>query len=115
MGAHFRLPLRACPWDEIRSLVQSAGLTVYLAAAGDGLPFTQADFRQPLALVVGGEAEGAGSEAQALAHQRIRIPMPGGIESLNAAAAAAILLFEVVRQRQTGPAKLLQINDEKTN
>jgi TrmH family RNA methyltransferase len=92
--------VRTCPWDEIRRLVQAAGLRVYLAAAGDGLPYTQADFRSPLVLVVGGEAEGAGSEARALAHQRVSIPMPGGIESLNAAAAAAILLFEVVRQRK---------------
>jgi TrmH family RNA methyltransferase len=103
MGAHFRLPVHACPWDEIRRLVQDSGLSVYLAAAGDGLPYTQADFRGPLALVIGGEAEGAGSEAQALAHQRVSIPMPGGVESLNAAAAAAILLFEVVRQRKEKP------------
>jgi TrmH family RNA methyltransferase len=100
MGAHFRLPVRACPWDEIGRLIQALGLRVYLAAAGDGLPYTQAEFRLPLALVVGGEAQGAGSEALALAHQRVTISMPGGMESLNAAAAAAILLFEVVRQRK---------------
>jgi TrmH family RNA methyltransferase len=100
MGAHFRLPLRVCAWDEIGRLVRAAGLCVYLAAASEGLPYTQADFRQPVALVVGGEARGAGREALALAHQRVNIPMPGGAESLNAAAAAAILLFEVVRQRK---------------
>ena len=53
-----------------------------------------------LALIVGGEAAGAGPEAQALADARIYIPMPGGSESLNAGMAASILLFEAARQRR---------------
>lgn len=99
MGAHFRLPLYALAWEEIHALLDKASLRVYLADAGQGVTYTTADFRLPLALIVGGEAEGAGVDAGSLAHERVRIPMPGGSESLNAAAAAAILLFEVVRQR----------------
>jgi TrmH family RNA methyltransferase len=52
-----------------------------------------------LALIVGGEAEGASDEAQSLSDLRVHISMPGKSESLNAAIAAAILMFEVVRQR----------------
>jgi TrmH family RNA methyltransferase len=52
-----------------------------------------------LALIVGGEAEGASNPARVLANSVINIPMPGKIESLNAGVAGAILMFEVVRQR----------------
>lgn len=100
MGAHFRLPLVAASWQEIDELLAQAGVRVFLAAAGQGIPYTQADFRAPLALVVGGEAEGAGEYARQRAHHEVHIPMPGGVESLNAAVAAAVLMFEVVRQRQ---------------
>jgi TrmH family RNA methyltransferase len=99
MGAHFRLPLLSLGWEEIRAHIRRAGLRVFLASAGQGTVCWQADFQRPLALIVGGEAEGAGSEAQALADEQVQIPMPGRLESLNAAAAAAILLFDVLRQR----------------
>jgi TrmH family RNA methyltransferase len=99
MGAHFRLPLRSLSWEEIANHLSKESLRVYLAEAGEGILYSQADFSRPLALIVGGEASGAGPFAGGLAHERVRIPMPGGMESLNAAAAAAILLFEVVRQR----------------
>jgi TrmH family RNA methyltransferase len=98
MGAHFRLPLMIVGWQEIGGLLEQSGVSVFLAAAGQGLPYTQADFRTPLAIVVGGEAVGAGEQALMQAHQQVHIPMAGGVESLNAAAAAAVLMFEVVRQ-----------------
>lgn len=100
MGAHFRLHLQTLDWQSLQDLIKAAGLYVVLAAAGVGLPYTDSDFRRPVAIIIGGEAEGAGDNARALADTPVHIPMPGGSESLNAAAAAAILLFEVVRQRQ---------------
>lgn len=63
------------------------------------MAYTAADLRRPLALVIGGEAEGAGAQARQLATQCVYIPMPGGSELLNAAVAAGLLLFEVARQR----------------
>jgi len=57
------------------------------------------DLRSPLALVVGSEAHGLSPAVRAVADETVGIPMPGGAESLNAAAAAAVLLYEVVRQR----------------
>ena len=63
--------------------------------------YNHADFRPPLALVIGGEASGAGEFARRLHHQPVHIPMTPGVESLNAAAAAAVLLFEVLRQRSS--------------
>lgn len=103
MGAHFHLPVHSLGWLEISAYCRQHGLATYLADSGRGLAHTQADLRSPLALILGGEAAGAGAEAAQLARQRLQIPMPGQAESLNAAVAAAILLFEVVRQRQAVP------------
>ncbi len=99
MGAHFRLPIRSLGWDDIAGL--TSGLNIYLASAGEGPAYTQADFKSPLALIVGGEAEGASPQASRLATGCVHIPMPGGGESLNAAIAAGVLLFEVLRQRSS--------------
>lgn len=98
MGAHFHLPMYSLSWEEIRGLIRS--LPVFLADAHGKTTYTAADFTQPFALVIGGEAHGASADLQTLHPIPIRIPMPGGTESLNAAIAAGILLFEVVRQRK---------------
>jgi TrmH family RNA methyltransferase len=100
MGAHFRLPLRRLAWDAIAQLLKPA-CRVYLAESDEGSPLWQHDLVHPLALVIGGEAEGTSPQARALADGFISIPMPGKSESLNAAVAAGILLFEVVRQRMS--------------
>jgi TrmH family RNA methyltransferase len=103
MGAQFRLPLRSITWSQIKETCKQRPqpLTLYLAEAGKGVPLWQSDLRSPVALVVGGEAEGASAEGRDAVDQAITIPMPGKSESLNAAVAASILLFEVVRQRKT--------------
>ncbi len=97
MGAHFRLPILACSWHEIRA--HTTGMKIVLGDVEGTTPYWQADFLSPLALIVGGEAEGASQAARDLTSARVSIPMPGRSESLNAAAAGAILMFEVVRQR----------------
>lgn len=101
MGAHFHLPIHQLTWDQINEVLKppQATLKIYLSDAASGTPYTQADFRSSLVLIIGGEASGAGAEAAHLAHEKVHIPMPGGSESLNASIAASILLFEVVRQR----------------
>jgi RNA methyltransferase, TrmH family len=96
MGAHFRLPIHSMTWDDIRTYIK--GLQVYLADM-DGKSCWETDLRQPLALIIGGEAEGASEEARKLATQKISIPMAGNVESLNAGVAGSVLMFEVVRQR----------------
>lgn len=102
MGAHFRMAVHSLSWDAIKEQRNEHGLHLFLAAAGVGSEYTQADLRTPLGIIVGGEAEGAGQEAGELADTQLYIPMPGGGESLNAGMAAAILLFEVARQRKEG-------------
>lgn len=100
MGAHFRLPVRAMTWEEIRRVSESASqrMGVYLADM-DGVSCWETDLRGPLMLIVGSEAEGASESARRLATQRISIPMSGKVESLNAGVAGSVLMFEVMRQR----------------
>ena len=98
MGAHFKLPVRSLAWDEIKQICQSANLQLYLADM-DGQSCWETNLRQPVALMIGGEAEGASKEARKLAYQRISIPMTEKLESLNAGVAGSVLMFEVVRQR----------------
>lgn len=101
MGAHFHLPLRRAAWDEIRAVVVEAA--VWLAEAGPGTPYDAVDWRGCIVLVVGGEAEGASPEGRALAAGRhVVVPMARGVDSLNAALASAIVLFEAARQRGVG-------------
>jgi len=98
MGAHFRLPIHSMNWAEVEQVVRSAGLQVFLADM-DGQSCWETNLRQPVALVIGGEADGASESARKLANGKITIPMNGSVESLNAGMAGSILMFEVVRQR----------------
>ncbi|HKY53313.1 MAG TPA: RNA methyltransferase [Anaerolineales bacterium] len=96
MGAHFRLPIHSMTWEEIKGQIKD--LQVYLADM-EGQSCWETDLRKPLALVIGGEAEGASEEARKLTTQKISIPMVENVESLNAGVAGSVLMFEVVRQR----------------
>jgi TrmH family RNA methyltransferase len=78
----------------------NGGHVVATVAAG-GTSLYDADLSGRIAVAVGNEGAGLDAALSAQATQRVTIPMPGGTESLNAAAAAAICLFECVRQRSS--------------
>jgi TrmH family RNA methyltransferase len=101
MGAHFWLPIQTMEWDEIEGVCKGANLQVFLADMF-GQSCWKTDLSVPLALIVGGEAQGASERARELAKTIVSIPMPGEAESLNASVAGAVLMFEVVRQKQNG-------------
>jgi TrmH family RNA methyltransferase len=107
MGAHFYLPIRTLDWEGIRnygSTVDTIAEPALQFLASDmtgGKSCWDSDLRRPCALIIGSEATGISAQAEAIAHERIHIPMQGKIESLNASAAASILIFEVIRQRTT--------------
>jgi TrmH family RNA methyltransferase len=65
----------------------------------------EVDWCEPVALLVGNEGAGLPEEVERSADARIRIPVASGIESLNAAAAAAVLFYEAARQRKSLPAR----------
>jgi TrmH family RNA methyltransferase len=96
MGAHFRLPLAQLEWTEI--MARYGRLDIYLADVGGETFYYDVNWRQPSVIIMGSEAHGPGAMARQVA-QAITIPMAGGMESLNAAVAAGVILFEVQRQR----------------
>jgi TrmH family RNA methyltransferase len=98
MGAHFCLSVTSLEWPAIGQRL--AGRAVWLADAAGVVAYQAVDWTQPAALIVGGEASGPGQEAAALATGRVSIPMGGRAESLNAAMAATVLLFEAARQQR---------------
>jgi TrmH family RNA methyltransferase len=92
MGAHFRLPLYVgIPWNELR---HTLGDTAFVAASAHG-EHSVYHFEWPdhAVLVVGSEAHGLSAEAKRAVQVRVRIPMKTGVESLNAAIAAGILIY----------------------
>lgn len=97
MGAHFRVPVAELDWNAIGEYCR--GLAVFLADGSGDVTYHQADWTAAWALIIGSEAHGAGGEAERLALQHVAIPMAAATESLNAAAAAAVILFEAARQR----------------
>lgn len=99
MGAHFRLPVQMLSWEGVARRL--ADHVIFIAEARGGAPYYQVDWTQPSALIVSDEAHGASQEARQVAHARVNIPMPGGMESINVAMASGILIYEMLRQRIT--------------
>lgn len=99
MGAHFRVSIRG--WDAaLRAAVLATCPLRVIADANGGEDYDAVDWTRGAALFIGSEAHGISPEMRTLATARVRIPLAGGVESLNAAAAGAVLLFEAVRQRR---------------
>lgn len=99
MGAHFRLPIHRCAgWDEVTALLP-AEMAWHVADAHNGVAYDTIDWRQPCAIVIGSEAHGPSPEAIARS-TNIMIPMAGSAESLNAAIAGSVILFEAARRRR---------------
>lgn len=99
MGAHFRLKLgEGLPWPELAAILGS-DRAVVVADARSATPYYGFDWRRPAALVVGSEAHGPGPELLERATATVSIPLEAGVESLNAAVAGSVILFEAKRQR----------------
>ena len=79
--------------------LQAQGFQIVAATEKSRKLLYDADFRRPTAIVMGAEDKGISKEVLKLCDEQLAIPLIGHIESLNVAAAAAIMLFEVVRQR----------------
>ena len=116
MGAALRLPIvTGVKLDEVISVCRQHKLRIVATrpsstpavqrgarktrSAKNALTYTEADFKTPLALILSKEASGAEEATTASADESVGIPMIAGVESLNVAAAAAILLYEIARQR----------------
>ena len=99
-GSAFRLPLIAgVELEQGLAMLRDAGLRIYAASLAGELSPQDTDLRKPAALLIGNEAAGLPTEIESAADARLRIPLAAGVESLNAAVAASVLLYEAARQR----------------
>ena len=106
-GSVFRVPLLAASERECLEELHEAGLKVLATTVHAAQPAELVDMAGPVALIIGNEGSGVADELAAKADARVTIPCPGPVESLNAAVAASVLLYEAARQRATrsgGPA-----------
>ncbi|MBQ4046468.1 MAG: RNA methyltransferase [Lachnospiraceae bacterium] len=100
MGSLFRVPFLYT--DDLSGVIrqmQERGISVYAAHLEGSVPYDTPDYRRASALLIGNEGNGLTDEVSRAAVARIRIPMGGKLESLNAAVSAAVLMYEVRRQR----------------
>lgn len=101
MGAHFYLSLRVgLGWNELAGMI-AKGTRVCAAVARADIAHYNVNWCEPAVVIIGSEAQGVSAEGLALATEQITIPMEGRSESLNAAVAGSVILFEALRQRQT--------------
>ncbi|HWA59053.1 MAG TPA: RNA methyltransferase [Gemmatimonadales bacterium] len=98
MGALFRLPSVQSPLEPFVAWARGAGLALWTSAMS-GTPVQDAARQGPLALLVGNEGAGVRPELAAVATRSVAVPLRHGVESLNVAVAAGILLYEVTRDR----------------
>ena len=107
MGAHFRLPIaNPVTWEEIS--VFAGNYLLRIADADAKRPYFAEDWTRPSILVIGNEGIGVSKEGKALAQSHVTIPMSAGVESLNAAIAASVILFEARRQQSLASMPTIQ-------
>jgi TrmH family RNA methyltransferase len=98
-GSIFRLPAVAAKAEELFAALSAREIPTLAAVAADGEPLTQQDLSSSCTLILGNEGNGIPEEVLRRVTKRVTIPMPGPVESLNAAIAGSILLYEAARQR----------------
>jgi TrmH family RNA methyltransferase len=99
MGAHFRVHVLQASWAELGILLSKYEQVVGAAAASEGSLY-DVNWKLHTALIIGSEAHGLSASGSGYATRLARVPMANEIESLNAAAVAAIMLFEAKRIRE---------------
>lgn len=101
MGSAFRLPIWFGPtYDELISWCNRRKLATLCADGEGSTNYTEMDWTNGVALILGPESTGLSKDELDLADRSVRIPMSGSVESLNVSVAAGILLFEAARQRK---------------
>lgn len=98
MGAHFHLRLHEDV--DLMTLAEEYRGEIIAATLQDAIPVYAANLREPVIFAFGNEGSGLSEEFLQRIDRRVKVVMPGKMESLNVAAAAAVCLFEHVRQKQ---------------
>lgn len=101
MGSIYRVPFFAA--DDLKQTIctmKEQGMKLYAAHLKGNRSYDEPDYRQKCGFLIGNEGNGLTGEIAGLADEYIRIPMEGSVESLNAAIAAAVLMYEANRQKR---------------
>ena len=101
MGSLYRMPLAVT--DDLPGMLkaaQGAGIKTYAAYLGGSVDYADCHYGKGTAFLIGNEGNGLTEETAMAADVRVHIPMAGHVESLNAAVAAAVLMYEAARQRR---------------
>jgi TrmH family RNA methyltransferase len=115
MGSHFYVPARLDQkWPDLLKNLKKLGVKQIFLAEGEvtetgegrasyrrlpSVNYYEVNWNEPVAVIIGNEAHGASREGWQAASNLVHVPMPGGAESLNAAIAASLIIFEALRQQ----------------
>jgi TrmH family RNA methyltransferase len=100
MGSAFRFPIvRRVRLADVAHAARDRGMRILATAANGATVYSDVDWRMPTLLLVGNEGAGLSKEATELADETVAVPLAPPVESLNAAVALAVILFEAARQR----------------
>ncbi len=102
LGTVFTLALAVAPTADVLAWLRRSGVRIVAARVDGSVPYTDHDMTGPVALVLGSEAHGLTDAWSGPDVATVRVPMRGRADSLNVAAAAAILFYEARRQRESG-------------
>ena len=108
-GSVFRMPVISSSVEECFAKLREAGTRIVTTTVRGAEPVDMMNFTGPVALLIGNEGNGVPEAIAAHADAQVTIPCPGPVESLNAAVAASVLLYEACRQRMAmagGPHEL---------
>jgi TrmH family RNA methyltransferase len=112
-GSLFRLPLIETGVEECFARLRAAGVKIWTTAVNGAEAVGSANLAEAVALLIGNEGNGVPQELAAEADGALTIPCPGPVESLNAAVAASVLLYEASRQRAMGSATAFGVTSQR--
>jgi TrmH family RNA methyltransferase len=98
MGSLFRMPVARASTPDVLSDARAHGARLVATVAHGGTSVADADLRPPLVLLVGSEGHGLDDRLIALCDAAVTVPLRAGVESLNVAAAAAVVCYEARRR-----------------
>ena len=101
MGSIFNIPIIEDKDLSIIASLKNSGFKLIVSSLEDSKNFYEVDLTDNVIIAVGNEGSGISEEIYKLGDMKVKIPMPGNAESLNAGAAASIMMFEIVRQKLT--------------
>jgi TrmH family RNA methyltransferase len=104
-GSVFRVPLISADAEECFARLRAEHVKIWATTSHGAEAAGGADLKSPVAFLIGNEGAGVPAELEAEADGAITIPCPGPVESLNAAVAASVLLYEASRQRASRSAE----------